>query len=169
MRISQHFNLRAKAKRGLTLVELAIAMSTAMVIVLIGWATVEMGHRNALIASARAESNRTIFAVMQSIEENIMQASAIQIPDPSYPDANSIQITVPSDAGDVRRAYRLEAGALVIDYKDEEASAFDAFEGVTALAFTALDSPTNSLIEVTCTTTVDDQAVDMRTVTRKRN
>lgn len=169
MRIRRTTDLRAGTEPGLTLTELMAAMASVMVIVLVGWATVEMGHREVLTASARAESNQTIFAVIQAIEENVMQASAVAIPDPDYSANSSIQITVPTETGSVRRAYRLEDNALVIDYKDESAGPFAAFSGVTALNFTALDEPTNSLIQVTCTVAFGGEAVNMRTVARKRN
>jgi len=155
--------------QGTTLTELSLAVVIAMVITIVGWAAVEMGHSEILSATARADSNRSVFAVLRSIQENILRASAIEVPDPDYPELDSIQMTVPTETGTVRRAFRLDDHTLVIDYKDEAAAPYGVFEPVEALSFTALDAPTNSLIEVTCRATGRNETINMRTVIRRRN
>ena len=164
-------NLQRKLMRlqGTTLTELSLAIVIAMVVAIVGWVTVEMGHREILTASAHAESNRSVFTVVKSIEENILRAAAIDLPDPDYPELDSIQMTVPTETGTVRRAFRLDNQTLVVDYKDESAAPYEAFGQVDTLTFTALDAPTNSLIEVTCRATVRNQTINMRTVARRRN
>ena len=58
---------------------------------------------------------------------------------------------------------------LVVDGKDEGGAPYQAFSGVTSLTFNALDAPTNSLIEIGCTVTIEGESIHMRSVARKRN
>lgn len=153
----------------LSLTELANCIAIAAVIMLVGWVSVEMGRRETVVARARTESSRSVFAVLSRIEHEIMRAATVEIPDPDYPYVDSIQLEVPVSGSTVRRAFRLEGDDLVVDLKDEGVAPYVAFSGISSLRFSFLDSPTNSLVEITCQCDVDGQEIDMRTVAKKRN
>ena len=160
---------RRRSMLGMTLPELAAALAIASVVVLAGGVTMEMTQRETYTSLARTESSHTVFGVLHCIEADVMRAQTIEVPDPDYPNHDSIQLRVPLSSGIVRRAFRREGTTLVIDCKDEADSPRTVFEGISSLSFTALDAPTNSLIEIACTTTNKGQDVHMRTVARKRN
>jgi hypothetical protein len=163
------YSHNSRHNRAATLVELVSASAIAFVVLLVGWASVEMTQRETYATMTRVDTSRSVHGVLQAIETNIMRAQTIQVPDPDYTNVPSIQVQIPLDTGMVRRAYRLEDGFLVVDFKDEANEAFIAFEGVGELEFDVLDAPTNSLIEIVCTVTIREQTITMRTVAKKRN
>jgi hypothetical protein len=167
MSITTH---RAHAKgRAATLVELAVALAVGFVVVLIGWASVEMTQRETLATMTRVETSRNTQGVMGAIETNVMRAREIRVPDPDYGTADSMELIVASPSGDVRRAYRLDGDRLIIDFKDEQDAPHASWEGVQSLAFDVLDPPTNSLVEITCTVEMGGDPIQMRTVAKRRN
>ncbi len=168
--MKRHMANRRRRLRGTTIAELAVAMSIGMIVLLTGWVTVEMSHRETNMALTRTEVSRNVYNVLRSIEDNVLRAETIQIPDPDYPSLDSMQVLVPDGAGGtLRRAFRREGTWLVVDWKDESDAPYHAFSGVTSLTFNALDAPTNSLIEIGCTVTIEGESIHMRSVARKRN
>ena len=163
------YRTRKYTDRGATLTELAAAIAIAFVIALVAGVTIEMSNRETHAALMRVETSRNVFATVQSIENNVMRAEEIAIPDPDFPDSESIQMLVPLSSGTVRRAFRVEDGWLVVDYKDESDAPYQAFANVTSLTFTSLDPPTDSLIQIACTTTINGKSIQMQTVAKKRN
>jgi len=163
------YRTNKRADYGATLTELGAAIAIAFVIALVAGVTIEMSNRETHAALMRVETSRSVFATVQSIENNVMRAETIEIPDPDHPDLDSIQMTVPLSSGTVRRAFRVENGWLMVDYKDESNAPYQAFANVTSLAFTSLDPPTDSLIQIACTTSIGGKAIQMKTVAKKRN
>ncbi len=155
--------------RALTLVEMLLATAIAAVLSIVGWATWEMGRSDTSTAMSRGEQSRHSFSVLQIIEQEVMRASTIEVPDPDHADVDSIQLHVPTATDVVRRAFRLENGDLVIEMKDEGARPFVAFPGLVDLSFTVLDPPVNSLVRISCTSGDGEQAVIMQTVAKRRN
>ena len=162
--------VRFKTKdKGVTLVELAVVTVVLAVLVMIAWTTWEMSQRETSAAQARTQAYQNSFAVMQRIKHDIMLATSIQIPDPDYAHLDSIQVRVSTPGSSIRRAFRLVDEELIIDLKDELAAPFTAFDGISGLEFSMLDSPVNSMVQITCTSQVRGQEVRMETVTQKRN
>ena len=96
-----------------TLVELAIASAAGSVIALVAFATVEMSRRETAAAFDRTEMNRNAFAVLRAIEHNVMRAATIAIPDPDYPQYESMEVTIPLETGEVRRGFRRVDGEFI--------------------------------------------------------
>ena len=144
-----------------TLTELMAAAAICAVVSMVAWATVEMGRRETYVCRLRADTNRTAFNTLQSIQTEIMRAKSIEVPDPYYPHYDSIQLTIPTDTGDVRRCFRLEAGQLVADFRDE-GGPFEAYSGISELTFDILDEPVNTIVEVTCQSATNGETVAMR-------
>jgi len=155
--------------RGMTLTELAAASAVTAVVLLIAYATLEMGRRGTADVLGLVDTSRNVFNTLRTIEYDIMRAEQIEVPDPDYPEYDSIQVRVPTGAGVVRRAFRQEGDALIMDYKDELDAPYAAFDGVSSLTFTPLDAPTNSIIEIDCVTAGEGHTIHMQTVARKRN
>jgi len=153
----------------LSLTELMSCTAIGAVVAMVAWVTVEMGRREVIVSRARTESSRNVFGSLSRMEHEVMRASMVQIPDPDYENADSIQLMVPFYGSTVRRAFRLEDGDLIVDVKDELAEPYVAFSGISSLDFSFLDGPTNSLVEIACMGNVDGQQIDMRTVAKKRN
>jgi len=163
---------RRTTDSGLSLMELTMAIIVSAVIMLVVSASLELTWRHAGRARARTESASSAFAVLDHIEKDIMRCAALEVPDPDYgkaKDVDSIQVYIPTDSGTVRRAFRLENGALVVDHKDEGVEPHTPFAGLTSLTFTILDEPYNSLVQISCTTEVKGKALQMQTVAKRRN
>ena len=107
---------RLRRDVGMTLTELATASAIGMMVVLIGWVTVEMSHRETASTLSRTESSRTLFGAIKTIEDDILRSQTIEVPDPDYPDHNSIQLHIPLESGTVRRAYRLDGTTLIAPF-----------------------------------------------------
>jgi len=161
--------LRRCHSLGMTLTELAAASAVTAVVLLIAYATLEMGRKATSDALGRMETSRNAFNVLRSIEYDVLRAQQIEVPDPDYPSYPSIQVRVPTDTGVVRRAFRKDGDALIMDYKDEADSPHVAFDGVSSLTFTPLDAPTNSVIKIECAAAGQGYAIQMQTVAKKRN
>jgi len=152
-----------------TLTELMISVAAGAILVLAAWAMWAMSHRQNVAARGRAESSSTAFAVLQRIEQEVLRAQQIEVPDPDYPAEPSIQLRVNTGSAVVRRGFRLADGQLVVDMKDESAEPLRVFEGIDALEFTVLDPPTNSTVAVACTVNIYGQQSVLRSVAKKRN
>ena len=163
------FTICRRRAAAFTLVELSLAIVAAAVLMLSVWAAWEMGWRETWATQARAETARNAVAVLRSITHEIMRAETIEVPDPNHNKLDSIQLHVPVPGGAVRRAFRLEGDALIMDLKDEAAAPFAAFEGLSELTFTVLDPPVNSVVEISCSCADYGQSTAMRTVAKKRN
>lgn len=155
--------------RGWTMVELMTALAIGSIVLLVGWTVWEMTWRSVVQARAETESARGAFGVLQRIQQEVQRGATVQIPDPAYPGVPSIQVTVPTTSGLLRRAFRLTGNNLIVDLKDEGVAAYTAFSGVTSLTFNLLDPPVNSEVEIICTFTNNGRANTMRTVAVKRN
>jgi len=153
----------------MTLAELLTAATVCGVIVLVGGATWEMSWRSLGLAKSRGETGRNAFGVLNLIQQETMRATTIEVPDPDYPGVDSMQLTVSTAGSSVRRAFRLSGSELLVDRKDEGPAPFAAFDGVSALSFTVLDPPLATQVQITCTSNVDGQQIQMQTVARKRN
>jgi type II secretory pathway component PulJ len=153
----------------MTLVELMVAILILAVLLLAGWTTWTLGWRGVSDSRNKGDAAQTVFGVLQTIEQDIHRASAVQVPDPDHPSVSSIQMYIPSSTSTVRRAYRLENGAVISDRKDEGPAAYTAFENVSALTFTVLDPPENKQVSITCTADVYGQQSQMQTIVRRRN
>ncbi|GAH85185.1 unnamed protein product, partial [marine sediment metagenome] len=146
-----------------------ISVAAGAVLVLAAWAMWAMSARQTVAALARAESSSTAFAVLQRIEQEVLRAREIQVPDPEYPAASSIRLDVGTGRPKVYRAFRLADGQLVVDMEDESAEPLRVFEGIDALEFTLGDPPMNSVVEIACTVTIDGQRSVLRSAAKKRN
>jgi len=159
--------------RAVTIPELMIAIAAAAVLVLAGWAMWEMTRRETVAARARAECSRVAFAVLQRIQQEVMRAETIEVPDPDHATAGTIQLHVPDpDTGPgatVRRAFRLDGDEFIIDLKDENVAPFAPFDGISGLTFTVQDPPMNSRVLITCSASSKGEQVEMRTEATKRN
>ena len=154
---------------GLTIIELLIAVVASIIIVLIGWIVWEYSIRQTTISRSSAAASRNAFSVLRRIEQEVMRARSVQVPDPDYGSVPSMQLVVPTDAGDVRRAFRLVEGVLIVHWKDEAAGQVDAFADISGLTITALDSPSNTRVQIACQSTVNGESVEMTTIVSKRN
>ena len=163
------FIMRRRKAAAFTLTEFAVAIVAATVLMLVAWAAWEMSWRQTWATLARSETARNTVAVLRSITHEVMRAETIEVPDPDHNKVDSIQLHVPVAGGTVRRAFRIEGDALILDLKDEVAAPFTAFEGLSELTFTVLDPPMNSVVEISCSCTEYGQAIVMRTVAKKRN
>jgi type II secretory pathway pseudopilin PulG len=152
----------------MTLVELMVAMTIAAVLATTAWLAWEISCRETAAATAASAAQRNAFSTLRRIEQEVMRAETIQVPDPEYA-APSMQLNIPSGGGTVRRAFRLEGGALIVDLKDEMAAPYEAFSGLTALSFVVLDPPTSSQVRITCSAASNRQSVQMQTVATRRN
>ena len=161
--------MRRRKAAAFTLTEFAVAIVAATVLMLVAWAAWEMSWRQTWATLARSETARNTVAVLRSITHEVMRAETIEVPDPDHDDADSIQLHVPVTGGTVRRAFRLEGDALIMDLKDEAAAPFAAFEGLSELTFSVLDPPINSMVEISCSCTDYGQATAMRAVAKRRN
>ena len=154
---------------GFSLTELMVALTVSAVVLLIGWATWEMGWRETWAAHARAKTSRNTFAALQTVSRDVMRAQTIEVPDPGHTKVDSIQVSVLTSSGLVRRAYRLEGDALIVDRKDEGVAPYEAFDGISALSFKILDAPTNGMVEISCALSARGRTLQMQTVAQKRN
>lgn len=158
-----------KTESGLSLVELMITIAAAAIIALTGWMVWMYSIRQTNTGRASATASRNAVSVLERIEQEVMRAETIEIPDPDYAGVPSMQLVVPTDAGDVRRAFRLEDGTVIVHWKDEAQGQVDVFSDISGLTFTILDSPTNSRVEIVCESTVNNESVEMKTIAMKRN
>ena len=158
-------------RSGLTLTELMISIVAGAVLVLAGFAMWTLSYRLNLAARARAEASQTAFAVLHRIEQDVMRADQIKVPDPDHdhPNDASIRLRIDNSGTPVYRAFRLSAGQLVIDLKDGSNAPLALFEGISLMTFTVLDVPTNSRVQIDCTVTIKGQQAQMRSVVMKRN
>lgn len=164
-----HFSLATRhCVAAFTLTELMISIAAATVLVLAGWAMWEFGRNQTLAVRAQAEASRTAFGVLQRIEQDVMRAEQIEVPDPDY-GGNSMQVRVPSGGATVRRAFRLSNGRLVIDMKDEPAGLLQVFGNITGLTFAVLDAPSNTHVRIACAVTRNGEQAQLQTVAKKRN
>ena len=159
----------AASRKSMTMVELMVATAISAVVMLVGWASWEMCLRQTSAAAAATEASRNAFYVLDRIRAEVMRASTIQVPDPDHVDVASMQLFVPLSGSTVRRAFRVQNGALVVDLKDEGVASYTAFQGITSLAFAMQDAPTNAMVQISCTCVVNGRQVQMQTVARKRN
>jgi prepilin-type N-terminal cleavage/methylation domain-containing protein len=159
----------ANRRRGVTLVEMAVAMLIGAIILMTAWVTWEISWRQTVAASNAGACQRNAFSALRRIEQEVMRAEVIQVPDPDHPSVPSMQLRIPNGAGTLRRAFRLQEGALIVDLKDEGVDPYEAFDGLSALSFTLLDAPANSQVRVTCDAAQHGQAVQMQTVATRRN
>ena len=157
-----------RRRAAISMVELLIAVVVAAVVMLFVAATWEMGWRQIVVARERSRAADSGFVVLRRIEQEVMRARTIEVPDPDYAGAPSIQLTVPVGSSEVRRAFRLVGDELMQDQKDEGIEPFAAFEDVQALEFTILDAEATT-VEITCTAARNGRTIDMRTTARKRN
>lgn len=158
-----------KRQLGVTLVELAVAITIGSVVLLIAWASWEVCWRQTAAASNAGACQRNAFGALERISQEIMRAETILVPDPEFPNAPSIQLRIPNGDDGLRRAFRLLNGALIVDLKDENVDPYEAFTGLSDLSFTLLDSPTNSRVRIACTASFRGQSIQMRTVAVRRN
>ena len=158
-----------RSRGGFTLPELMIAMAAGAILMLVAGTMWIMMHTEARNARIHSECSRTAFAVLRRVEEEVMRAQEIEVPDPDYMSASSMQVRIPDGAGTVRRAFRLDGDTLVIEWKDESGLEHEAFENISALTFALVDAPTNSQVRISCTATIEDEQVQMTTVATKRN
>ena len=117
--------------KALTLLELMIVVVALAVLVLAGWVTWEMSHREAAAARARTQAYQNGFAAMERLKHAVMRAMSVEIPDPDYDYLDSMQVVVLKSGMPVRRAFRLVDDELTIDYKDEAVPPFVAFDGIS--------------------------------------
>jgi len=151
-----------------TLAELMIAITAAAVLMLAGFALWTFSYRQMAVARARSTASQTAFAVLQRIEQEVMRAETVDVPDPDHANSDSIQLQVPVDGGSVRRSFRLSDDELIIDLKDE-GDVIVAFDDIASLGFEVLDAPQNTQVRISCRVEVRGEGVDMQTVARKRN
>ena len=165
-------SMRSRAKRnddGFTLIELMISIAAGAVLVTMVWTMWQLSCRQIAVARAHVESSSTAFAVLERIEQEVLRAKTIQVPDPDHPADSSIQLQVDTGSGVVRRAFRLAEGTLVVDMKDETAEPVSVYEGIDALEFTLLDPPANSTVAIACTVNIAGQQSVLRSAAKKRN
>jgi len=154
---------------GFTLPEMMVATAISVVVVFTALISWEMSWRESANAATTARVSKEAFGVLQRIEQEINRGETLQVPDPSYANIPSIEISVPTASGTVRRCFRLVNGALIADLKDEGAAPYVAFDHITALTFTVLDAPINALVQISCTCTFNNRALTMQTVAARRN
>ena len=156
-------------ERGLTLVEVAVALAIGAIVLFAAWVAWEISWRESYAASDAAIAQRNAYSALRRIEQEVMRAEGIQVPDPDYAALPSIQLLVPTEAGRVRRAFRLVDDSLIIHLKDEGVASYEAFDGLTGFVFNVLDPPTDSQIEIVCMAASKGQSVTMRSVATRRN
>lgn len=154
---------------GFTITELAASIAIAGVIALTAWSVWEMMVRGSRNAQATALTAGESFNTLQRIEQEVMRASIIEVPDPSYPSVPSMQVSVPNGTGTLRRAFRLSGGNLMVDLKDEGVAPYAAFSNISSLTFTVLDPPNNTAVRMVCACTRNGYTVRMESVAKKRN
>lgn len=154
---------------GFTLPEMMVATAISVIVVftaLVGW---EMAWRESSNAATTAKISKEAFGILQRIEQEVNRGATLQAPDPAYTNVPSIQVTIPTPTGNVRRAFRVVNNALIVDFKDEGPAPYTVFDHITAMTFTMLDPPTNSQVQISCTCTFNGRAMTMQTVAARRN
>ena len=154
---------------GVALTELMITLTVSAVVMLIGWATWEMGWRETRAAQTRVASSRDAYSVLHVITKEVLRAQKIEVPDPDHASLDSIQLQVNTPTGIERRAFRLEGDALMLDLKDAGVAPFEVFDGLVALSFRILGAPEDGRVEIVCTMRHGGRSLQMRTVVHKRN
>lgn len=153
---------------GLSLVELMVGIAGATILMLASWSLWALSAKQLSESRSVSDAQKNAFQTLRRIEQEVMRASVIQVPDPNYAALASMQLRIPSGTSTVRRAFRLSGDDLIVDLKDE-GSTYAAFEGLSSLSFAILDPPANTTVRITCASTVGGKTVQMQTVAYKRN
>ena len=177
--------------RGVTLLEMIISMASASIAMLIGltaWGVGWTQYKNVEYAS---RAYLDAFGVMNSIQEQVQRASTIEmltggtassygtvVASPGGTAYSGIVLLVPNPNSEtnpsvatnpLQRAYWLSGNNLMMQWISESIGPIVLFSDVTSFTAAIQNSPTNSLVKITCTCADGTETITMSTVACMRN
>ncbi len=177
--------------RGVTLVELVVSMAAASIAMLIGLTAWGVGWTQYENVQNSGKAYLDAFGVMNSIEEQTQRASTIElltggnatsygtvVGSPGSTAYSGILLLVPNPNSEtnplvatnpLQRAYWLSGNNLMMEWISEGIGPKTLFSDVTAFSAAIQNSPTNTLVKITCTCADGAETITMSTVACMRN
>ncbi|MGO8705855.1 MAG: PilW family protein [Candidatus Brocadiia bacterium] len=177
--------------RGVTLLELIVSMAAASIAMLIGLTAWGVGWTQYKNVENASRAYLDAFGVMNSIQEQVQRANTIDlltggnatsygtvVGSPGSTNYSGVLLLVPNPNSEtnpsvatnpLRRAYWLSGNNLLMQWPDESIGPITLFSDVTSFSAAIQNSPTNSLVKITCTCADGTETITMSTVACMRN